>query len=213
MRAALWLWKRDIVQATRIAAATGSVFAFLLMALGVVNLLAGYLIGGLWWILIGMFVRAAAVSGFRQQVAQAALSERPVSLFMRSDPVTVAPDLTLDRLVEEYFYRFYFKSFPVTEHGRLVGCVSIDQIKAVDRSRWPQQSVRTVMEPCGPDNTVVEETPAARALGLMQRTGRSRLFVARDDRLVGVLSLRDLLNYLSLMVDLEGEAAASTPRP
>lgn len=213
LRAALWLRTRDIVQATRIAATVGSIFAFVLMMLGVVNLLAGYLIGGLWWLLIGMFVRAAAVSGYRQQVAQATLSGHPVSRFMRRDAVTVAPDLTLDRLVEDYFYQFYFKTFPVTEHGRLVGCVAIDQVKAVERSRWPQKTVRMVMEPCGPDNTVAEDSEAVRALGLMQRTGRSRVLVARDDHLVGVLSLRDLLNYLSLRLNLEGEASAVPPRP
>lgn len=213
LRAVLWLRKRDIVQATRIAAAVGSIFAFALMALGVVNLLAGHLIGGLWWLLIGMFVRAAAVSGYRQQVAQATLSGQPVSRFMRRDAVTVSPDLTLDRLVEDYFYRFYFKTFPVTERGRLVGCVAIDQVKAVDKSRWPHQTVRTVMEPCGPDNTVAEDSAAVIALGLMRRTGRSRVLVARDGHLVGVLALRDLLNYLSLRLDLEDEAAAGAPKP
>lgn len=213
LRAALWLRTRDIVKATRIAATVGSIFAFMLMALGVVNLLAGHLIGGLWWLLIGMFVRAAAVSGYRQQVVQATLSGHPVSRFMRRNAVSVAPDLTLDRLVEDYFYRFYFKTFPVTEHGRLVGCVAIDQVKAVDRSRWPHQTVRAVMEPCGPDNTVAEDSEAVHALGLMRRTGRSRVLVARDDHLVGVLALRDLLNYLSLRLDLEDEAAAGAMKP
>lgn len=69
------------------------------------------------------------------------------------------------------------------------------------------------MEPCGPDHTVTEDTEAARALGLMQRTGRSRLFVVRDGHLVGVLSLRDLLNYLSLRSDLERKSGAHPASP
>ncbi|MCR6628640.1 MAG: site-2 protease family protein [Magnetospirillum sp.] len=209
LRAVLWLYKRDIVQATRIAAAVGSIFAFLLMAFGIASLFAGYLITGLWWLLIGMFVRAAAVGGFRQQVAQAKLSGLPVSRFMRRDPVAVVPDLSLDHLIGDYFYRFYFKSFPVTENGRLVGYVSVEQVKSIDRARWHQQKVGDVMEPCGPENTVSEDSEAVKALGMMQRTGRSRLFVARGDQLAGVLSLRDLLNYLSLRLDLEGEAATT----
>lgn len=102
LRAGLWLWKHDIVQATRIAAASGSVFAFLLMAVGVVNLLAGYPIGGLWWLLMGIFLRAAAVGAYHEQMARATLSGVPVSRFMRREVVAAAPELTLDRLVADY---------------------------------------------------------------------------------------------------------------
>lgn len=213
LRAILWWRKGDILQATRIAAFISSIFAFAVMSLGVVTLLSGYLIAGLWWLLVGMFVRAAAISGFRQQVAQAALSGIAVNRFMRREPIAISPGLPLDNLVEDYFYRFYFKNFPVTEHGRLIGCISIHQIKGIDKARWPMLQVRSVMEPCSVDNTVSEDSEAAHALGIMQRTGRSRLFVARDGYLVGVLALRDLLDYLSLRLDLEGEPANSRAKP
>lgn len=209
LRAGLWLWTRDIVRATRIAAGAGSLMAFLLMALGVFAFLTGSPIMGMWWLLIGMFIRAAAVQGYREQIAKAALSSEPVSRFMRRDPVAVMPDLPLDRLIEDYFYHHYFKSFPVAVDGRLVGCVSIERVKALDPEHRAVSTVGAIMEQCGPDNTVAEDSEAAQALRQMQRTGRSRLFVVRGQRLVGVLSLRDLMNYLSLRMELEGEHAAA----
>jgi predicted transcriptional regulator len=37
----------------------------------------------------------------------------------------------------------------------------------------------------------------------MQRTGASRLLVMDDDRLVGIVSLKDLLHFLELKIELE----------
>ena len=45
---------------------------------------------------------------------------------------------------------------------------------------------------------------AIRALSLMQSTGNSRLMVVQDGRLVGIISLKDLLKFFALKVDLEG---------
>ena len=41
------------------------------------------------------------------------------------------------------------------------------------------------------------------ALTKMRRSGASRLLVVDGDRLVGILTLRDLLDFLALKVDLE----------
>ncbi len=42
------------------------------------------------------------------------------------------------------------------------------------------------------------------ALNLMHRSGNSRLMVVEGDRLLGILSLKDMLKFLSLKLDLEG---------
>jgi CBS domain-containing protein len=41
------------------------------------------------------------------------------------------------------------------------------------------------------------------ALSTMSRTRNSRLLVVDGDRLVGVITLKDLLQFLSLKLDLE----------
>ncbi len=61
----------------------------------------------------------------RQTVARSAPSWLPVSRFMAPDPVAVDPALSLQRLVDDYVYRYRFKSFPVAEAGRLRGCVRL----------------------------------------------------------------------------------------
>ncbi len=66
LRAAIWAKTHDIVSSTRIASWIGSGFGFLLMLLGAWNIFRGNIIGGIWYIFIGMFVRDASNMSYRQ---------------------------------------------------------------------------------------------------------------------------------------------------
>ena len=44
-----------------------------------------------------------------------------------------------------------------------------------------------------------------KALSLMSRTGTSRLLVAEEGRLVGILALKDLLKFFALKMELRDE--------
>ncbi|NBB81983.1 MAG: CBS domain-containing protein [Alphaproteobacteria bacterium] len=206
LRAALWGWKGDIVWATRIAAGAGSVFAFALMALGLFNVISGNWIGGIWYFILGLFVRSAAMGQVQHQSSQSALKDRPVHRFMRADPVAVDPDVTLDQLVEAYFYRHYFKTLPVARDGRFLGAVSVEQIRHAgdDVEASPHLwTVGAIMRPAEEAMTIAPDADAAEALEKMQMGRAGRLWVVDGDRLVGVLSLRDLSHYLELRRDLE----------
>jgi predicted transcriptional regulator len=123
---------------------------------------------------------------------------------MNQDIITVAPSISVDELVEGYIYRHHFKMFPVLEGQRLVGCVSTSQVKEIPREDWLKQSVSDIVEPCSDENTISPDADAMDALSAMNRIGRSRLMVVEGDKLLGLISLRDLLQFLSLKLDLEG---------
>jgi signal-transduction protein with cAMP-binding, CBS, and nucleotidyltransferase domain len=53
--------------------------------------------------------------------------------------------------------------------------------------------------------TVTPDTAALVALERMQRTGSSRLLVAANERLLGLVSLKDLLRFLQLKLELADE--------
>jgi CBS domain-containing protein len=93
--------------------------------------------------------------------------------------------------------------YPVTDNGQVHGCVTISDIKAIPREQWPARSVRDIAGPCSEANTVRPTEDAMQALSKMNRTGVSRLLVIDDGRLVGILSLKDLLRFLSVKTDLE----------
>ncbi len=205
LRAALWRWKGDLTQATRISTLIGSGFGALLMGLGVLRMFTGDLIGALWTFVIGMFIRSASRSSYEQMVVQNTLQGEPVERFMRLHPVSVTPDLNIADLVENYLYRHHYRLYPVVdEEGTLLGCVGAQAVREVPRDKWPWRQVRHIMQECGVTNTVDPHTDAMAALKLMSGTGNSRLMVVDHGHLVGMLTLRDLLGFLRTKLQLQG---------
>jgi len=204
LRAILWRSRNDLRSATRTSSQVGAAFGFVMIMLGVLAVFAGDLVGGMWWALIGMFLRGAARGSYQQVVVKEFLKREPVRRFMRTDPRTVSTDTTLDALVNDYFYRDYHKMYPVVDGGRLAGCVTIDRVRAVPREAWGARTVGDVAVPCTEQNSLQADSDAIAALSLMRRTGISRLVVLDGDRLAGVLTLKDLLQFLTAKIELEG---------
>jgi CBS domain-containing protein len=212
LRSLLWHWRGSLRWATRVTAGIGSGFGLVLIALGILLVIAGGdLLGGVWLLLIGMFLRNAAQMSYRSLIVRRVIEGEPVSRFMRRDPVTVPRSLSIAELVEDYVYRHHFKMFPVVDDDRLLGCVTTRRIKQVPRDEWPRQSVSSILEPCTDANTVGPNSDALQALSKMHRTSASRLLVVEDGRLAGILTLKDLLAFLSLKVELEGKPRSRTP--
>jgi Zn-dependent protease/predicted transcriptional regulator len=212
LRSALWYWRGNLAGATRIASAIGSGFGVVLIVLGVWQLLAGNFIGAMWWFLLGLFLRGAAESSYRQMMIRRALEGEPVRRFMNTEPVTVSPDLSIADLVEDYIYRKHFKMFPVVPAGSetLAGCVTIEGVKGVPRAEWSQHSVREVLQPCSAENTIRPDADAVEALAKISRSGQSRLMVVDREHLLGVIALKDLTGFLATKLDLEGHFLPQT---
>src|SRR5690606_8917305 len=82
LRAAVWHFTEDFQKATRIAAATGSVLAVVLIGLGVLNIIAGAFVQGIWQMLIGFFVYSAAGASRAHAELRGTLHGVPVSRIM-----------------------------------------------------------------------------------------------------------------------------------
>ena len=203
LRAVLWGTWNDIRRATRGASSIGAGLGAGLMFLGVVQFFMGRSVGGIWTFVIGMFVRSTARSSYRQLVFRRALEGVPVKKFMVADAVTVVPATSVEKLVEDYVYKYHFKMYPVVEGGKLAGCVTIDQVKDLPREAWAAHEVGELARACSAENTIGPDEDVLKALALMQRTGRSRLMVADGDKLAGVISLKDIMGYIALKLDLE----------
>jgi Zn-dependent protease len=203
LRAAFWRWKGDLRSATRIASGVGSVLGLGLIGLGIVFLIQGAFIGGIWWALIGLFVRQAAAGAYQNVLVRGVLSGKPVRHFVNTEPVTVPSTISVRELVEDYIYRHHFKMFPVVDDGSLQGCITTGEVKGIPRDAWSEERVGNHLDACSSDNTVTPDTDALQALRTMQKTKKSRLLVVEDGELVGVLTLKDMLDFLSLKLDLE----------
>ena len=97
--------------------------------------------------------------------------------------------------------------------GRIVGIVSVRNVKPVPRERWGEARVADVMAPLSPENSIRPDANALDALQLMTRTGNSRLVVVAGSALVGIVALKDLMNYLFLKLELEDREAGASGGP
>lgn len=207
LRSVLWQWRGDLRWATKVTSTIGSAFGTLLIILGVLMLVTGGadgFVSAMWMALIGLFLRGAAQSSYQQLLLRRTLEGEPVSRFMQTEPVTVPRHVSVEELVNEYVYRHHFKLFPVVDGDRLVGCVTTRQIKELPREEWGRTSVGALVAGCSQDNSIAPGADAMQALSRMSGGRVSRLMVVDDaGRLVGILSLKDLLEFLSLKIELE----------
>jgi len=203
LRALLWKWLKDVRRATRIASSIGSIFGIALIVFGIFSLFRGNFIGGIWWVLIGLFLRSASQGSYRKLLATETLRGEPVKRFMSTEVVTVGPQSTVQELVQDYVYRHHHKMFPVVRDGTLEGCVTTREIREVPREEWDRKTVREIAADCTADNTVSSRADTTEALAKMNRTGLSRLMVVDEGKLEGVIALKDIMRFLSLKLDLE----------
>jgi CBS domain-containing protein len=196
-----------------VTSAIGAGFGFVLIGVGVFLLVAtGDFVGGMWLAILGLFLRGAARMSYQQLLLRRVLEGEPVSRFMQAEPVTVPRHISVAELVEDYVYRHHHKLYPVVDGARLVGCVTTRQIKELPREEWATTSVGALASGCSPENSIPPDTDAMEALSRMSRTRASRLLVVDGERLVGILTLKDLLELFSLKIELEPPARVSAKR-
>lgn len=202
-RALLWYKSGDLRRATRTASRVGIGFSYVLLLLGALRLVSGDIFGGIWSLLIGLFLRQAADAAYQQIVVRRLLEGEPVRRFMTGNPITVRSDITLADLLDQYVFRYHHKLFPVQDNGRLLGAVSTQQVKTVPRAEWNRRTVGAVAEPQTSSNAIAPDADALQALSLMRKSAHPQLLVVDQGRLVGILTLRDLLDFLALKVELD----------
>jgi Zn-dependent protease/predicted transcriptional regulator len=206
LRAGLWAWSGDFFRATRLASVVGQGFGLAFASLGAVVLFgaaSGWVpsvlaANGGWIILLGTFLFAAARGSRRQAMIQASLARERVDEVMIRDVIAIEPDLSIDEAVNQYFIRYGYDSFPVTEGGQFLGMVSIRDIQHVPHALWPWRRVRDVMAPRSPSMEVPPHMTAVQALEQMLRDGQSDVAVVEDGRLIGLLTRPHISRLLQL---------------
>jgi len=135
-RAVVWRVTGDMTRATRWASAGGKTLGYALIAMGALQALGGVVVGGLWLVFIGWFLRTAADLSYRQHVLRDVLLEARASDVMTRDPSTVGPRVSVDDWVEGRLLREPYQAFPVVVDGSISGLVAVDHLRRIPRSAW-----------------------------------------------------------------------------
>ncbi len=205
MRAVWWAKTGSIREATRVASIIGKGFASLLIVFGFLQIISGLFIQGLWAVLIGVFLQQAAEGSYRQLLMKITLEGMKVSDIMTRNVVTVPAHIPLSTVVERFFFNYHFVSFPVLRDGRLVGLLTLNDVRKVDKERWHTTLVEEAMERISPDRVLHPEDSVLHALTKMIEDGVGRYpVVDQNGELVGILSRRDIMKTMEFKAELAG---------
>lgn len=203
LHAFLWWRTGDRLEATRSAAGVGRFIGFGLVGLGVLEITSGYW-AGLWLVLIGWFLLSAATVERELGGLQDLLGGVTVGDVMSADPDVAADAVTVEELLTDHILRHRHSSFPVEdERGRVIGLVTLADVKRVDPALRHQTSVRDIARP-------IDQVPSAEAsepiISLMTRLAGARpghdrralVVDAHDGRVVGIVTPTDIARALEI---------------
>jgi Zn-dependent protease/predicted transcriptional regulator len=202
LRALIWWNTHSIDRSTRIAARVGQVVAFLFIFLGLYQFFLGKNFGGLWLAFIGWFLLDASRSSYAQVEITEGIRDRRVSDIMDHDFSAVEAHLSLQDFVHRYLLASGHRCFVVVQNNNLAGLITTKEVSGVERDRWPQTSVQSVMRPLSQLRTVMPDTPAIRALEIMSREDINQLPVVSDGQLVGLFSRSSVMGFLRNRAEL-----------
>jgi Zn-dependent protease/predicted transcriptional regulator len=195
-RAIVWKVTGDVHRATRVASMGGRWLAYLLIAFGLLSAFGGNVLGGMWMVFIGWFLRNAAISSYQQHMLLSMLSGVRASQAMTPDPDTVPPDATVRALTEEYFMRRRYAAYPVVDQGRTVGVVTLQAAREVDRDDWDSTVARDIMVPADAGIVVRPEDDMIAVMDRLRDSPARRVLVMRDGALLGIITGSDIAHWL-----------------
>jgi len=198
LRAGLWAYRGDLVWATRIASRAGSIFGYALVFSGLWALFSGVTVGGLWQVLIGMFVLSASKGAYQHLMTKEALKGQAVRALMTPQSWTASPADTLEHVVNNIMLAHNVSFVPVLDGDHLLGYVDTALAQKVERIEWPRTLIADVYIAASDVNTIPPDTQTQALMDKITKTGQRKFLVSDGNGLLGVITLADLITYQAL---------------
>ena len=190
LRAAL-AQRMPIHKATRIAANIGKGFAIIFGIIGLLFL-------NPFLILIALFVYIGAGSEATMDQFTYLLHNVTAGTTMSSPVTSVTPALALSRVTEMMMTTKHL-GFPVVEHDKLVGMITLVDVNRIPPADREAKQVREIMtrDPI----TLPPSAPVMDALRIMSSRNIGRIPIVQDGRIIGIVTRSDILKVAELKRD------------
>jgi CBS domain-containing protein len=215
LRGVIWAVTRDFARATRIASATGSALAGLMMGAGVLVAIVGRdVVGGLWLVFLGWFLLGAARASAGAPDLERILGGvrignllEPVQHACVSGRETVAAVLA-----SHVLGRGVRTLYAVDPAGKLLGVASLRELAAVPAEARATTSVDAVMVPAERAHSVAASDSALEGLRRLAAARVNQLPALASGRLIGVLTRERVLALLEAELRLRRETESAQRR-
>lgn len=198
-----FLWRtQGKVRATRIAAGAGTFFALLLIVVGVASFLNGNGIGGMWYVLIGWFLKDASAGAYAGARLDETLRGLTVRDAMTTDVATLPAHVSVAEAAHDYFMHTGYGGYPVLRGDTVVGLLSLRDVLGLAPEERERTAVQAAMAPLAEPLVVGPDEPLRAAMSKMAERGAGRLLVIQDGRLLGILTMSSVVRHVRVREEL-----------
>jgi Zn-dependent protease/CBS domain-containing protein len=202
LRSILWGSSGNLVKATNTAAMVGRLFGWAFIIFGVFWIFRmGDWLGGIWIAFIGWFLNSAADASRKELTLREHLSGIKVKDVMNNQPGSVSPETTVEQVVSNIFQRLHGRAVPVCRNDKLLGIITIDDVKKLSREQWLATPVEKIMTR-EPLYTVSPEDGLDGAFKMIAQHAINQVLVTLDGKCIGMLSRADIIAHLQLSQEL-----------
>ncbi|HEY1262762.1 MAG TPA: site-2 protease family protein [Terriglobales bacterium] len=194
---AIFSRRTDPVRATRRAVAIGQTLATVLMFTGMVQYLQAGNPESTWLTMLGFFLFVAAQLEERSAVFQSVLESVHLEDVMLTEFAILSPADTLEDALEKAVHTLQ-DDFPVIRSGDMVGTVSRQKILQALRSEgngYVQSVMNRMFE------VAQKKESLASAFRKLTAKNLSLIPVVEDQRLVGIITLQNLMHSMALLAE------------
>ncbi len=194
VRAIAWKVTGKRSSATRFAAGLGRIFGYLFIALGLLWAIQGAVFSGVWLALIGVLINGSAKAATAETTVTSRLEGIKVGDVMDESPVSIHTSTSIHQALDEYFLRYQWSWFPVTDsQGRFAGVIIRDEAEAVAEIDRAGTTVGEHLETSSGGFHIREDAPLESLLGNQDMRKFGALMVTdQAGRLAGVVTVEQL---------------------
>ena len=207
LRAYLWRRHGDPVRAAIGAARGGRILGFILIGLGLLEFVAGALVGGVWMAFLGWFLLTAARTEENQVLARQSLAGVRVADAMTAHPHTAPGWITVEDFIHRYLLGDRHSAYPVEgPDGSITGLITLTQLRAVAPEARATTLVRDAAIPLHQVPTAAPHEPLTALLERLAPNTGARVLVVDAGHVVGIITATDVAR----LIDVRG---LDLPRP
>ena len=223
LRALIWRLTGNLGVATRIATFAGRAFGWVLILTGLMLFLASFRLEGLqgaqisgaWMMLLGWFLNSAAAAAARYDRVRVRLGGVPVGSALRGHGMAVPATMSVRDLAVGLMLSGDAGAYPVERNGKIVGSITPSDVAAVRPDLRTETPLFEAMRPIEESVVVSDSASLAEVAAGMRSRREDRVFVTRDEALVGILTLQDVSRWIErtreLGLDPRDLAGESSP--